>query len=105
MQTTLPKITPQMLEKNANAHVKPSSQFASPRSISEFTNLTKLLSKQPLDDDALESLARLKDPLNKQGRKVVDTKMIPGLTSMGFGLAGQQLNPDKIKSKISTFLK
>ena len=70
LQTTLPKISDKV--------IKPSSQFASPRSIGEFSNLSKMVARQ-------------------DERKAVEQKI--QMSSMGFALAGQNLVPEKAKSK------
>lgn len=64
MQSTLPKISPHLFEKHPSplTLVKPTSQFVSPRSINEFSNLTRALKAQHLDED---QIPRMKEPFGK----------------------------------------
>lgn len=71
LQTTLPKISDKI--------IKPSTQFASPRSIGEFSNLSKMVARQDERKAAVEQKIQM--------------------SSMGFALAGQNLVPEKAKSK------
>ena len=104
MQTVLPKINAGLFEKQTSplTLVKPVTQFVSPRSINQFTNLAKFVesNKKILDD--IEAIPRMRESSMKkkdgQGSKIA-------ASSIGFQLNGQQLaKQGQSKSKYSISL-
>ena len=75
-------------EKNGPlTFLKPASQFVSPRSITEFSNLTKMLNeaKRHTDDVGGESeIVRIKEQLRLTTRRIEEAS-----SSLGFSLNGQ----------------
>jgi hypothetical protein len=70
MNAALPKIN--IFEKNNNSPlqlVKPVSQFISPRSISQISNLSKMLIDTKDAHDG--GIPRIREILNKSGRKII----------------------------------
>lgn len=98
MQAALPKISPQIFEKHQSplSLVKPVSQFMSPRSISQISNLSKMFGADN------EPMPRVRDTLNKSNRRIIvdsANKFPMASSSVGFSLNGQMLGGGGKQSK------
>ena len=105
MQTALPRINGNQFEKQSSplTLVKPVSQFMSPRSITQFTNLAKFVesNKKMMDDiNNQEFIPRMRESSNKRKERTTGNKMPVASSSIGFQLNGQTLPGGQPKSKI-----
>ena len=95
MQTALPKINANQFEKQTSplTLVKPVTQFMSPRSINQFSNLAIFVegNRKMLDDlNHLEAIPRMRESSMKK-KDAVGGKMPVASSSLGFQLNGQQV--------------
>lgn len=107
MQTALPRINANLFEKQSSplTLVKPVTQFMSPRSINQFSNLAKFVegNKKMLDDiNNLETIPRMRESSMKK-KDAVGGKMPVASSSLGFSLNGQQVAKQANNSKSKRF--